>query len=113
MIESLRNLTSIRIETAPDKENKLNQLQKNLKRERERPQIMTRDNVELKKEIIKTQTQQQKIRMENAEIRKEVMQIRANQQQTQTECNKKTSQINIINEELKHAKMKLTQLTKN
>ena len=73
---------------------------------------MTRDNVELKKEIIQTQTQQQKIQMENAELRKEIMQIRAKQQQTQTEGNEKTNQINKINEELKHAKRELTQLTK-
>ena len=34
VIKSLRNLTSIRIDTVPDKENKLNHLQKNLERER-------------------------------------------------------------------------------
>ena len=50
--------------------------------------------------------------MENAELRKEIMQIRAKQQQTQTECNEKTNEINKINEELKHAKRELTQLTK-
>ena len=43
---------------------------------------MTRDNIELKKEIIQTKTQQQKIQMENAELRKEIMQIRTKQQQT-------------------------------
>ena len=32
---------------------------------------MTRDNVELKKEIIKTKTQQQKIQIENSELRKQ------------------------------------------
>ena len=73
---------------------------------------MTRDNIELKTEIMETQTQQQKMQMENAEIRKEIMQTRANQQQTQTECNEKTNQINKINNELKHAKRKLTHLTK-
>ena len=87
VIKSLRNLASIRLETVPDKENKSKHLQKNLERERGITQIMTRDNVELKKEIIQTQTQQQKIQMENAELRKEIMQIRAKQQQTQTECN--------------------------
>ena len=51
--------------------------------------------------------------MENAELRKEIMQIRAKQQQTQTECNEKTNEINKINEELKHTKWELTQLTKN
>ena len=51
--------------------------------------------------------------MENAELRKEIMQIRAKQQLTQTECNEKTNEINKINEELKHAKRELTQLTKN
>ena len=112
VIKTLQNLTSIRIETVPDKENKLNNLQKNLERERGITQIITRDNVELKKEIIQTQTQQQKIQMENAELRKEIMQIRAKQQQTQTECNEKTNEINKINEELKHAKRELTQLTK-
>ena len=50
--------------------------------------------------------------MENAELRKEIMQIRAKQQHTQTECNEKTNEINKINEELKHAKSELTQLTK-
>ena len=40
------------------------------------------------------------------------MQIRAKQQLTQTECNEKTNEINKINEELKHAKRELTQLTK-
>ena len=50
--------------------------------------------------------------MENADFRKEIMQIRAKQQQTQTECNEKTNEINKINEELKHAKRELTQLTK-
>ena len=80
LIKSLRNLTSIRIETVPDKENKLNNLQKNLERERGITQIMARHNVELKKEIMQTQTQQQKILMENAELRKEIMQIRAKQQ---------------------------------
>ena len=104
VIKTLQNLTSIRIETVPDKENKLNNLQKNLERERGIMQIMARDNVELKKEIIQTQTQQQKIKMKNAELRKEIMQIRAKQQQTQTECNEKTNEINKINEELKHAK---------
>ena len=104
VIKSLRNLTSIRIESVPDKENKLNHLQKNLERERGITQIMKRDNVELKKEIIQTQTQQQEIQMENAELRKEIMQIRAKQQQTQTECNEKTNEINKINEEQKHAK---------
>ena len=34
VIKTLQNLTSIRIETVPDKENKLNNLQKNLERER-------------------------------------------------------------------------------
>ena len=34
VIKSLRNLTSIRIESVPDEENKLNHLQKNLERER-------------------------------------------------------------------------------
>ena len=84
VIKSLRNLTSIRIESVPDKENKLNHLQKNLERERGIAQIMKRDNVELKKEIIQTQTQQQKIQMENAELRREIMQIRAKHQQTQS-----------------------------
>ena len=51
--------------------------------------------------------------MENAELRKEIIQIGAKQQQTQTECNEKTNEINKINEELKHAKRELTQLTKN
>ena len=32
VIKTLQNLTSIRIETGPDKENKLNNLQKNLER---------------------------------------------------------------------------------
>ena len=73
---------------------------------------MTRNNLELKKEIIQTHTKQQKIQMKNAELRKEIMQIRAKQQQTQTECNEKTNEINKINEELKHAKRELTQLTK-
>ena len=84
VIKSLQNLTSLRIETVPDKENKLNHLQKNLERERGIAQIMKRDNVELKKEIIQTQTQQQKIQMENAELRREIMQIRAKHQQTQS-----------------------------
>ena len=79
-------ITSIRIETVPDKENKLNHLQKNLERERGITQIIKRDNVELKKKIIQTQTQQQKIQMENTELRREIMQSRAKQQQTQTEC---------------------------
>ena len=70
VIKTLQNLTSIRIETVPDKENKLNNLQKNLERERVITQIMTRYNVELKKEIMQTQTQQQKIQMENAEENK-------------------------------------------
>ena len=52
VIKSLRNLASTRLETVPDKENKSKHLQKNLEREREITQIMTRDNVELKKEII-------------------------------------------------------------
>ena len=73
---------------------------------------MTRDNAELKKEIIQTQTQKQKKQMENAELRKEIMEIRANQQQTQTEFNEKTNEINKINEELKHEKRELTQLKK-
>ena len=38
------------------------------------------------------------------------MQIRAKQQQTQTECNENTNEINKINEELRQAKRKLTQL---
>ena len=50
--------------------------------------------------------------MENAELRKEIMQIRGKQQHTQTECNEKTNEINTNNEELKHAKSELTQLTK-
>ena len=50
VIKTLQNLTSIRIETVPDKENKLNNLQKNLERERGIMQIMTRYNVELKKD---------------------------------------------------------------
>ena len=79
-------ITSIRIETVPDKENKLNHLQKNLERERGITQIIKRDNVELKKKIIQTQTQQQKIQMENTELQREIMQSRAKQQQTQTEC---------------------------
>ena len=70
VIKTLQNLTSIRIETVPDKENKLNNLQKNLERERVITQIMTRYNVELKKEIMQTQTQQQKMQMENAEENK-------------------------------------------
>ena len=44
------------METVPDKENKLNHLQKNPERERGITQIITRENVELKKEIIQTQT---------------------------------------------------------
>ena len=40
------------------------------------------------------------------------MQIREKQQQTQTECNEKTYEINKTNEELKHAKRELTELTK-
>ena len=31
---------------------------------------MTRDNVDLKKEVIQTKTQQQKIQIENVELRK-------------------------------------------
>ena len=73
---------------------------------------MTRDNVELKKEIIQTKTQQQKIQIENAELRKEIIQIIGKQQQTQTECNENTNEINKINEELRQAKRELTQLTK-
>ena len=61
VIKSLRNLTSIRIETVPGKENKLSNLQKILERERGITQIMTRGHAKLKKEIIQTQTQQQKI----------------------------------------------------
>ena len=60
-------------------------------------QIITRDNVELKKEIIQTKTQQQKTQMENAELN-------GKQQQIQTESNEKTNKINKIIEELKHAK---------
>ena len=56
VIKSLRNLTSIRVETVPHKENKLNNLQKNLEKERAITQIMARDNLELKKEIIQTKT---------------------------------------------------------
>ena len=73
---------------------------------------MTRDNVELKKEIIQTKTQQQKIQIENAELRKEIIQIIGKQQQTQTECDENTNEINKINEELRQAKRELTQLTK-
>ena len=73
----------------------------------------TRDNAELKKEIIQTRTQQQKIHIENAELKKEIIQIRSKQQQTQTECNEKAYEINKINEELKHAKRELKHLTKN
>ena len=58
VIKLLRNLTSIRTETVPNKQNKLNHLQKNLERERGITQIMTQDNIELKKEIIQTQTEQ-------------------------------------------------------
>ena len=90
--KSLLNLTSIRIETVPDKEN-LERIQK----EKGITQIITRDNVELKKEIIQTQTQQQKIQMENAELN-------GKQQQIQTESSEKTNKINKIIEELKHAK---------
>ena len=60
-------------------------------------QIITRDNVELKKEIIQTKTQQQKTQMENAELN-------GKQQQIQTESNEKTNKVNKIIEELKHAK---------
>ena len=70
VINSLRNLTSIRLETVPGKENKLSNLQKNLEREKVITQIMTRDNVDLKKEVIQTKTQQQKIQIENVELRK-------------------------------------------
>ena len=73
---------------------------------------MTRNNLELKKEIIQTHTKQQKIQMKNAELRKEIMQIRAKQQQTQKDRNEKTNEINKINKELKHAKRELTQQTK-
>ena len=48
---------------------------------------MTRDNFELKKEIIQTQRKQQKIQMKNAELRKEIIQISAKQQQIQTDRN--------------------------
>ena len=91
VIKSLRNLTSFRVETVPDKENKLNNLQKNLEKERGITQIITRDNLELKTEIKQTKTQQHKLKIENAELRKEIIQIRAKQQQTQTECNEKTN----------------------
>ena len=59
----------MRVETVPDKEKILNNLQKNL--ERGITQIMTRGNVELKKEMIQANTQQPKIQTENAELIKE------------------------------------------
>ena len=110
VIKSLKNLTSIRIETVLDKKKKkkLNNLQKNLEKERGITQIMTKESAELKKEIKQTKkTQQQKMQTENAELSKEILQIRAKQQQTQTGCNEKTNEINKINEELKHAKREI------
>lgn len=47
----------------------MNYLQKGLEKERGITQIMTKDNVGLKKEMIQTKTQQQKIQVENAELR--------------------------------------------
>ena len=44
-------------------------LQKSLEKERGITQIMTRDNVALKKEVIQTKTQQ-KIQIQNVELRK-------------------------------------------
>ena len=82
----------------------MNYLQKGLEKERGITQIMTKDNVGLKKEMIQTKTQQQKIQVENAELRTQIIQIRAKQQQAQTECIEKTHEINKINEELKHPK---------
>ena len=109
VIKSLKNLTSIRIATVLDKKKKkLNNLQKNLEKERGITQIMTKESAELKKEIKQTKkTQQQKMQTENAELSKEILQIRAKQQQTQTGCNEKTNEINKINEELKHAKREI------
>ena len=55
---------------------------------------MTRDNVELKKEIIQSKTQQQKIQIENAELRKEIIQIRATD--TQNAMKKPMKSIKLI-----------------
>ena len=44
-------------------------LQKSLEKERGITQIMTRDNIALKKEVIKTKTQH-KIQIQNVELRK-------------------------------------------
>ena len=60
----------MRVETVPDKEKNIKQPTEK-SRKRGITQIMTRDNVELKKEMIQANTQQPKIQTENAELIKE------------------------------------------